>query len=112
MSLTNGLIILKKKTMLGIFTGKNKKIKKFLKEDATIVDVRSEVEFEGGHIRKSINIPLESLPKQIGSLDKNKPVITCCASGIRSGSAKRMLKAQGFEVINGGGWMSLERHVL
>lgn len=95
--------------MLGLLTGKNKKIKDFIKRGATIVDVRSETEFEGGHLRNSINIPLDSLPKQLGGLDKNKPVITCCASGVRSGSAKRMLKAQGFEVINGGGWMSLQR---
>ncbi len=74
--------------------------------------LRSKTEFEGGHLRKSINIPLESIPKRLGDLDKNKPVITCCASGIRSGSAKRMLKAQGFEVINGGGWMSLEKYVV
>ncbi len=97
--------------MLGLF-GNTKKIKKYLKEGATILDVRSETEYEGGHIPKSINIPLDNLPKQLGGLDKNKPVITCCASGIRSGTAKRMLKAQGFEVINGGGWMSLEKHGL
>lgn len=98
--------------MLGIFTGKKKKLKKFIKEGATIVDVRSKTEFEGGHLRTSINIPLDNLPKQLGDLDKSKPVITCCASGIRSGSAKRMLKAQGFEAINGGGWMSLEKYEL
>ena len=96
--------------MLGLLTGKTKKIKKFMAQGATIVDVRSKTEFEGGHLRNSVNIPLDSLPKQMGGLDKNKPVITCCASGIRSGSAKRMLKAQGFDVINGGGWMSLEKH--
>lgn len=96
--------------MLGILTGKNKKIKHFIREGATILDVRTKTEFEGGHLRKAINIPLDSLPKHLGDLDKNKPVITCCASGMRSGSAKRMLKAQGFEVINGGGWMSLQKY--
>ena len=96
--------------MLGILTGKSKKIKKFINNGATIVDVRTKTEYEGGHLRNSINIPLDSLPKHLGALDKNKPVITCCASGMRSGSAKRMLKAQGFEVINGGGWMSLQKY--
>ncbi|MEO9485542.1 MAG: rhodanese-like domain-containing protein [Ekhidna sp.] len=95
--------------MLEIFTGKNKKIRKLISSGAIIVDVRSKTEFAGGHLRNSINIPLDSLPKHIGDLDKNKPVITCCASGMRSGSAKRMLKAQGFEVVNGGGWMSLQK---
>lgn len=96
--------------MLGILTGKNKKLKKYIAEGAIIVDVRSKTEYEGGRLRNSINIPLDSLPKQMGGLDKNKPIITCCASGVRSGSAKRMLKAQGFDVINGGGWMSLEKY--
>lgn len=96
--------------MLGIFTGKNKKIKRFINQGATIIDVRSKTEFEGGHLRNSVNIPLDSLPKQIGGMDKDKPIITCCASGIRSGSAKRMLKAQGFEVVNGGGWLSLQKY--
>ena len=100
----------KEKTMPGIFTGKSKKLKKYLAEGVTIVDVRSKTEFEGGHLRNSINIPLDSLPKHIGGLDKSKPIVTCCASGVRSGSAKRMLEAQGFDVINGGGWMSLQRY--
>ncbi len=96
--------------MFGLLTGKDKKIKKYLDEGATIIDVRSATEYEGGHLRSSKNIPLDSLPKHIGQLDKTKPVITCCASGMRSGSAKRMLKANGFTVMNGGSWMSLEKY--
>ncbi|MEP0984216.1 rhodanese-like domain-containing protein [Ekhidna sp.] len=95
--------------MLGLFN-KSKKIKQFMEDGASIIDVRSKTEFEGGHLRNSINIPLDSIPKQLGSLDKNKPVITCCASGVRSGQAKRMLKANGFKVLNGDGWMSLEKY--
>ncbi|MCY7361309.1 MAG: rhodanese-like domain-containing protein, partial [Ignavibacteria bacterium] len=35
--------------------------------------------------------------------------ITCCESGMRSGAAKRMLKANGYsEVHNGGGWVKLQ----
>lgn len=95
--------------MLGLFSNK-KKLKQFIDQGATIVDVRTKTEYEGGHLRNSVNIPLDSLPKHLGQLDKNKPVITCCASGMRSGSAKRMLKANGFEVVNGGGWMSLQKY--
>ena len=40
--------------------------------------------------------------------DKNKTVITCCASGIRSASAKSILRSNGYsDVHNGGGWQSL-----
>ncbi|WP_425391196.1 rhodanese-like domain-containing protein [Ekhidna sp.] len=97
--------------MLGLFN-KSKKIKQFVGEGATVIDVRTKTEFEGGHLRTSKNIPLDSLPSHMGQLDKTQPIITCCASGIRSGQAKRMLKANGFKALNGGGWMSLEKYGL
>jgi len=76
---------------------------------AKIIDVRTPAEYKSGHIQGSINIPLQDLSKKIGKLDKDTPVITCCASGIRSASAKRLLKSMGFkEVHNGGAWHVLE----
>ncbi|MEQ9009146.1 MAG: rhodanese-like domain-containing protein, partial [Ekhidna sp.] len=96
--------------MLGLFTGKKKKIEEFIKQGAVIIDVRSKTEFEGGHLRTSKNIPMDSIPSYMGQLDKTKPIITCCASGMRSGQVKRMLKANGFKAMNGGGWMSLEKY--
>jgi phage shock protein E len=82
--------------------------KKLVSEGAQIVDVRTKVEFESGNIPGSINIPLQILGTQLNKLDKIKPVITCCASGMRSATAKGILKSNGFkEVHNGGGWMSL-----
>ena len=84
-----------------------------VKAGAIIVDVRTKGEFAGGHIRGSINISLDKLGSNLPQLrKKNKPVITCCASGIRSASAKRLLKANGFtEVYNGGAWMSLQNKI-
>ena len=75
---------------------------------AVIVDVRTAGEYAGGHLNKSINIPLDQLKSKLSKLDKSKPIITCCASGMRSASAKSILKSNGFEdVHNGGGWNSL-----
>lgn len=75
---------------------------------AVIVDVRTKGEYQGGHIKGSINIPLQSLQSGMAKLKKDKPVITCCASGARSASAKSILLSSGFaEVYNGGGWASL-----
>lgn len=80
-----------------------------VKQGALIVDVRSKAEYQGGHINGSINIPVDVLRNNFSKLDKSKPIITCCASGMRSSSAKQMLISNGFnEVYNGGGWMSLK----
>jgi phage shock protein E len=44
---------------------------------------------------------------------KDQMIITCCASGMRSASAKSILKTNGFlAVYNGGGWQSLELKLL
>jgi rhodanese-related sulfurtransferase len=82
-----------------------------VKNGAQIIDVRSRAEFAGGHIRGAVNIPLNEISSQMKKIKKEKPVITCCASGMRSGSAKSILQSKGFEVYNGGGWSSLERMI-
>jgi rhodanese-related sulfurtransferase len=77
---------------------------------AQIIDVRSKGEYDSGHIKGSVNIPLPSLANQLGKIKKDKPVITCCASGMRSASAKSILQSNGYsEVYNGGGWGSLDQ---
>jgi rhodanese-related sulfurtransferase len=85
--------------------------RELVKNGATIIDVRTKGEFESGHIRGSINIPLSNLNNSLSKIKRDKPVITCCASGMRSGSAKGLLKSKGFEVYNGGGWMSLKNKI-
>ncbi len=100
-------MINKLKTLLGF--GPSVNYAELMKKGAIIVDVRSKSEYAGGHVKGSINIPLDSLSNNLNKLkDKSKPVITCCASGMRSASAKGILKSNGYtEVHNGGGWMSL-----
>lgn len=94
-----------------LFGKKSRSIQELLDDKGVIVDVRSKAEYAGGHLKNSINIPLDSLSNQLSRLDKTRPVITCCASGMRSASAKRMLKSNGFnEVVNGGGWSSLRKY--
>jgi phage shock protein E len=80
-----------------------------VKNGAQIIDVRTPGEFKAGHIRGAVNIPLQTISSQLERIKRDKPVITCCASGMRSASAKSILKSSGFEeVYNGGGWMSLQ----
>ena len=88
--------------------------KALLAEGAIIVDVRSPAEFYGGNIENSLNIPVGELINNLEYLkDKNQTIITCCASGMRSGAAKQLLVAKGgyTHVINGGGWSSLNNKI-
>lgn len=84
-----------------------------VKNGAIILDVRSKSEYAGGHIKGSVNISVDTLRNNLEKLkDKNKPIITCCASGMRSASAKSILSANGFtKVYNGGGWSSLQNKI-
>lgn len=84
-----------------------------IKKGAIILDVRSKEEFAGGHVKGSINIPVDQLKNNLSKLkDKNKPVITVCASGMRSATAKSILKSNGFnQVYNAGGWSSLQNKI-
>lgn len=93
--------------------GKNKVDYKALVENgAQIIDVRTPAEYSSGSIRNSKNIPLQQLVSEMKKLDLKKPIITCCASGMRSASAKAILKQNGFEVYNGGGWNALQKKLL
>lgn len=74
------------------------------------VDVRTPGEYKTGHIKQFRNIPLNSLPQQLGQLDKSKETIVICQSGMRSSQAAGRLKKAGFEkVINVRGGMSAWR---
>lgn len=87
-------------------------LKELVNNGAQIIDVRSPSEFITGHIKGSVNIPLQALEAGLSRIDRNKAVITCCASGMRSASAKSILKSRGYtEVYNGGGWMSLQSKI-
>jgi len=96
------------KKMLGM--GPKTDLAEVMSRGAVILDVRSQGEYAGGHIKGSVNIPVNILQGQLSKLKKDKPVITCCASGMRSASARSVLLANGFsEVYNGGSWYNLKR---
>ncbi len=84
-----------------------------VKQGAVILDVRSKGEYSGGHIKGSVNISVDQLQKNLHRLpDKQKPIITCCASGMRSSSAKGILKSSGYvNVHNGGSWTGLQNKI-
>ena len=104
-------MISKLKELLGIMPAPN--YNELIKEGGIIIDVRSKSEFAGGHIKGARNIPLQTLTANLNKIkDKDKPVITCCASGMRSASAKNILKSKGFSnVYNGGSWIRLNDQI-
>lgn len=82
--------------------------KTLVSNGALIVDVRTTNEFKGGHIKNALNIPVDTIAGKVRELkEKGKPVITCCASGMRSARAAAILKQNGIEAYNGGSWVSL-----
>jgi rhodanese-related sulfurtransferase len=98
------------KKILGI--GPSVDYSELIQKGAVIIDVRTPGEYKGGHVKNSINIPLNVLQSQLSKIKKDKPVITCCASGMRSASAKSILKSNGYaEVYNGGSWMGLQNKI-
>jgi phage shock protein E len=94
------------------FGNKSQSIQEFIAKGAIIIDVRSPGEFAGGHIKGSRNIPLNEISTKIDEIkNQNKPVITCCASGMRSSQATSILKQNGIDALNGGGWQSLQSKI-
>ncbi len=84
-----------------------------VKQGAIILDVRSKSEYTSGHIKGSINIPVDQLSKNLNKLkNKNQHIITCCASGMRSASAKGILSSNAYvNVYNGGAWHRLNQKI-
>ena len=71
------------------------------RENAVVIDVRSQEEFNKGHILNAHNIPegeLQSRQKELEKLRKN-PIVPCCDSGVTALKVARSLKATGYEKI-------------
>lgn len=81
-------------------------LKEKIQNGALLLDVREVDEYKSGHAKGSVNIPLFLLPTEMSRLDRGKPIVVICLSGARSAQAVNLLKKQGFEAYNGGGWHS------
>ncbi len=76
----------------------------------TILDVRTPGEFQGGHVKGSLNIPVQEIPARLDEIKKMQaPIVVCCASGARSGQAERLLTKENIECYNGGSWTDVNR---
>jgi len=81
-------------------------------QNALLVDVRPEKEFQQGHIVNALHIPLGLLENRLAELQSHKeaPIIFICRSGSRSSVAAYKLKKLGFEYVHnlGGGMIAWE----
>ena len=66
------------------------------------IDVRTDGEYDSGHIPNSIHIPLQEIQDRMSEIDslKNKNIIAYCRSGARSSKATKILVEAGFDVLN------------
>ena len=71
-------------------------IEKLVNENAYIVDVREEAEYQAGHIINAVNIPLSQLRQRINEIPKDKNVYLHCRSSQRSYNALMCLQNNGF----------------
>jgi phage shock protein E len=87
-------------------------LKATIAEGAFLVDVRTPGEFTSGHVKGSVNIPLDSITKQLAKFKNKKNIIVFCRSGNRSGQAKSILEQNGItNVVNGGTWQEVNAYV-
>ena len=99
------------KNLLGF--GPKVDLAELVKNGAVVVDVRTKGEYAGGHVNGSLNIPLDQLKSNLKKFkSKEQVIITCCASGMRSASAKSVLKSAGYSnVHNGGSWYKVQNKI-
>lgn len=68
-----------------------------ISETHTIIDVRTPEEYACGHIKNSINMPLDDFRDNLDKIDFNKDIYITCQVGHRGYLATRILKNEGFK---------------
>lgn len=84
-------------------------LQELLDGEVAIIDVRTKMEFIGGHVIGSVNIPLHEIMDRADELkEMQKPLVLCCATGNRSAQATQALSQWGItEVYNAGSWLNV-----
>lgn len=82
-------------------TSPGEAVKMINRDDAVVLDVREESEYQDGHIINAVHIPLSQLNDKTRELQKykDKPIIAVCRSGHRSGQACSTLQKAGFDNV-------------
>ena len=92
--------------------GKKVDLKNIIEQGAFLVDVRTTSEFAQGHVKGSVNIPLDKIAEKLDQFEGRKNIIVFCLSGGRSTQARLILEKNGFtNVIDGGTWEHVNQYV-
>ena len=92
--------------------GVNADLKNIIAAGALLVDVRTPGEFAEGHVKGSVNIPLDRVQSQLATFKNRKNIIVFCRSGGRSSQAKSILEQNGFtNVVNGATWNNVGQYI-
>ena len=76
-------------------------VRRLVEEGAYIIDSRERVEYEAGHIKGAVNIPLSEFRDRLDEIPTDKPVYVHCLSSQRSYYMVRELNLRGYKnVIN------------
>jgi len=64
-----------------------------------LLDVRQPGEWQSGHAKIAVHIPLGEVSSRMHEIAQDKPVVVICASGNRSAMAATALAKSGFETV-------------
>lgn len=70
-----------------------------------IVDVRTDEEIAMGYIPNAKLIPMDTIPDNLNSFNKNEIYYIVCAGGVRSAKVVEYLEANGIDAVNVEGGM-------
>ena len=63
---------------------------------ALLVDVREDFEWNAGHARGAVHVPMMQVPARVDELPRDAPIYLICATGNRSGRVAEYLTQNGF----------------
>ena len=73
---------------------------------AQLVDVRSDHEWEAGHIAGATHIVFDELSTRAEEIDRDRPVIVYCRGGNRSSAGAAALRGAGYDAVHVDGGVS------
>ena len=83
-------------------------VDELLEGGGMLIDVRTPSEYRSSRFERALNLPLDTLPEALNRLDvpRGTPLLLCCASGMRSAQAKRLLRKAGYHRVYNAGSIS------